>query len=91
MNKTDLINVVASEAGLNKKQAEAAVNATLAAISGALKGGDKVQLIGFGTFEVKSVAAREGRNPKTGEVIKIEASKKASFSASKALKDQLNG
>jgi nucleoid DNA-binding protein len=91
MNKTDLINVVASEAGLNKKQAEAAVNATLAAISGALKDGDKVQLIGFGTFEVKSVAAREGRNPKTGEVIKIEASKKASFSASKVLKDQLNG
>lgn len=91
MNKTDLINVVASEAGLNKKQAEAAVNATLAAIAGALKDGDKVQLIGFGTFEVKDVAAREGRNPKTGEVIKIEASKKPSFTASKVLKDQVNG
>ena len=91
MNKTDLINVVASEAGLNKKQAEAAVNATLAAIAGALKDGDKVQLIGFGTFEVKGVAAREGRNPKTGEVIKIEASKKPSFTASKVLKDQVNG
>ena len=91
MNKTDLINVVAAEAGLSKKQSEAAVNATIAAIANALKNGDKVQLIGFGTFEVKSVAAREGRNPKTGEVIKIEASKKASFSASKVLKDQLNG
>ena len=91
MNKTDLINVVASEAGLNKKQAVAAVNATLAAIAGALKDGDKVQLIGFGTFEVKDVAAREGRNPKTGEVIKIEASKKPSFTASKVLKDQVNG
>jgi DNA-binding protein HU-beta len=91
MNKTDLINVVASEAGLSKKQAESAVNATIAAIAGALKNGDKVQLIGFGTFEVKDVAAREGRNPKTGEVIKIEASKKPAFSASKALKDQING
>ena len=91
MNKTDLINVVAAEAGLNKKQAEAAVNATLSAVANALKDGDKVQLIGFGTFEVKSVAAREGRNPKTGEVIKIEASKKPSFTASKVLKDQVNG
>ena len=91
MNKTDLINVVAAEAGLSKKQAESAVNATIAAIAGALKNGDKVQLIGFGTFEVKSVAAREGRNPKTGEVIKIDASKKPAFSASKVLKDQVNG
>ena len=91
MNKTDLINVVASESGLNKKQAEAAVNATIDAIANALKAGDKVQLIGFGTFEVKSVAAREGRNPKTGELIKIEASKKPAFSASKVLKDQVNG
>ncbi len=91
MNKTDLINVVAAEAGLNKKQAEAAVNATLSAVANALKDGDKVQLIGFGTFEVKSVAAREGRNPKTGEVIKIEAAKKPAFSASKVLKDLVNG
>ena len=91
MNKTDLINVVASEANLSKKDAEASVNATLAAIANALKNGDKVQLIGFGTFEVKSVAAREGRNPKTGEVIKIDASKKPAFSASKVLKDQVNG
>ena len=90
MNKTDLINVVAAEANLTKKDAEAAVNATLAAIANALKDGDKVQLLGFGTFEVKAVAEREGRNPKTGEAIKIPASKKASFTASKLLKDQLN-
>ena len=91
MNKTDLINVVASEANLSKKDAEASVNATLAAIANALKNGDKVQLIGFGTFEVKDVAEREGRNPQTGESIKIPASKKPSFSASKALKDSVNG
>ena len=91
MNKTDLINVVASEANLTKKDAEAAVNATLAAIAGALKNGDKVQLIGFGTFEVKTAAEREGRNPKTGETIKIAAAKKPAFSASKVLKDQVNG
>lgn len=91
MNKTDLINVVAAEAGLSKKDSEAAVNATLAAIANALKEGDKVQLIGFGTFEVKDVAAREVRNPKTGEVIKIDACKKPAFSASKALKDLVNG
>jgi DNA-binding protein HU-beta len=90
MNKTDLINVVAAEANLSKKDAESAVNATLAAIANALKDGDKVQLIGFGTFEVKGVAEREGRNPKTGETIKIPACKKASFTASKLLKDQLN-
>ena len=91
MNKTDLVNVVVAETELTKKQAEAAVNATLDAIANALKNGDKVQLIGFGTFEVKDVAAREGRNPKTGEVIKIDACKKPSFSASKVLKDQVNG
>lgn len=90
MNKTDLINVVAAEANLTKKDAEAAVNATLAAIANALKDGDKVQLLGFGTFEVKAVAEREGRNPKTGETITIPASKKAAFTASKLLKDQLN-
>ena len=90
MNKTDLINVVAQEAELSKKAAEAAVNATIAAIANALKNGDKVQLIGFGTFEVKAVAEREGRNPKTGETIKIAAAKKPVFSASKVLKDQVN-
>ncbi len=90
MNKTDLINVVAAEAEISKKDAEAAVNATINAITNALKAGDKVQLIGFGTFEVKEVAAREGRNPKTGESITIAASKKPAFSASKVLKDQVN-
>lgn len=90
MTKTDLVNVVAEEAQLSKKQADAAVNAVVAAITDALKAGDKVQLIGFGTFEVKSVAEREGRNPKTGETIKIAASKKPAFSASKALKDEVN-
>ena len=90
MNKTDLINVVAAEAELSKKAAEAAVNATLDAIANALKAGDKVQLIGFGTFEVKTVAAREGRNPQTGEAIAIPESKKPAFSASKVLKDEVN-
>ena len=90
MNKTDLVNVVAAETELTKKDVEAVVNATLNAIANALKEGDKVQLIGFGNFEVKEVAAREGRNPKTGEAITIEASNKVSFSASKVLKDLIN-
>ena len=90
MNKTDLVNVVASETGLTKKDVDATVNATLNAITAALKEGDKVQLIGFGTFEVKATAEREGRNPKTGESIKIAASKKPAFSAAKALKDEVN-
>lgn len=90
MNKTELINVVAAESGVSKKDAEAVVAATLNAITEALKSGDKVQLIGFGNFEVKEVAAREGRNPKTGETIEIAACKKPSFSASKALKDAVN-
>ena len=91
MTKTELINVVAANAQLSKVKAEAAVNSALEAIAEALKNGDKVQLIGFGTFDVKDVAAREGRNPKTGEVIKIDAAKRASFSASKVLKDLING
>ena len=91
MNKTQLVDAVAAKAGIKKKEAEAAVNAMTDAIAEALKAGDKVQLIGFGTFEVKAVAEREGRNPKTGETIKIAASKKPVFSASKVLKDQVNG
>ena len=87
MNKTQLIDVVATKTGLKKKEAEAAVNATTEAIAEALKAGDKVQLIGFGTFEVKERAAREGRNPKTGETITIAASKHPAFAAGKALKD----
>lgn len=91
MNKTQLIEAVAAKADLKKKDAEAAVNALTEVIAEALKAGDKVQLVGFGTFEVKERAAREGRNPKTGETIKIDACKKPSFSASKVLKDQVNG
>ena len=90
MNKTDLVNVVAAETKVAKKDVDAVVAATLNAISSALKEGDKVQLIGFGTFEVKSVAEREGRNPKTGETIKIAAAKRPVFSASKVLKDDVN-
>ena len=90
MNKTELVNVVVAETGCSKKDADAVVNATFKAIADAMKAGDKVQLIGFGTFEAKAVAAREGRNPKTLEVIKIPACKKPAFSASKALKDAVN-
>jgi len=90
MNKTNLVDVVAAETGVAKKTVDAVVSATFDAITAALKGGDKVQLIGFGTFEVKASAEREGRNPKTGETIKIAASKKPAFSASKVLKDEIN-
>ena len=91
MNKTDLVNVVANATEMTKKDVDAVISATVKAITDALKAGDKVQLIGFGTFEVKATAEREGRNPKTGETIKIAAAKKPAFSASKALKDEING
>ena len=90
MNKTQLIEAVAAKADLKKKDAEAAVNAVTAAIAEALKAGDKVQLVGFGTFEVKAREAREGRNPRTGEKITIAASKHPAFTAGKALKDSVN-
>ena len=90
MNKTQLIDVVAKNANLKKKDAEAAVTAALDAITGALVAGDKVQIIGFGSFEVKARAAREGHNPATGAKITIPASKNVGFSASKALKDKVN-
>ena len=90
MNKTDLVNVVNAETKVAKKDVDSVVTATLKAISDALKQGDKVALIGFGTFEVKATAAREGRNPKTGEAITIAAAKKPVFSASKVLKDEVN-
>ena len=90
MNKTDLVNVVADQTQLSKKDVDAVVSATIGAITSALKNGDKVQLIGFGTFEVKESAERDGRNPATGEAIKIAASKKPAFSASKLLKDEVN-
>ena len=90
MNKTNIIEVVANETGLSKKDVDAVVSATFAAIASALKDGDKVAIAGFGSFEVKESAEREGRNPKTGETITIPAAKKPSFSASKALKDEVN-
>ena len=90
MNKTELIEIVAKEANLKKKDAEAAVSAVLYAIEKALIDGDKVQLIGFGTFEVKGRAAKSGRNPATGEAIQIAASKQIKFSAGKTLKDKVN-
>ena len=91
MTKADLVNVVSAETEISKKTVDAVVSGVLEAITNALKENDKVQLVGFGTFEVKNVAEREGRNPQTGETIKIAASKKPSFSASKALKDSVNG
>ncbi len=86
MNKTELINAVAAKAEISKKDAEKALTAVLGSIEDALKAGDKVQLIGFGTFEVKERAARTGHNPKTGEAIEIAAAKIPSFKAGAALK-----
>ena len=88
MNKTDLVNAVAA-AGFTKKDADKAVAAVFEAIEGALVKGDKVQLIGFGTFEVRERAAKEGRNPRTGETIKIAASKVPAFKAGAALKNAI--
>ena len=90
MNKSELIAAVAKQADLTKKDAEAAVNAVTDAITDALKAGDKVQLVGFGTFETRARAARTGKNPRTGEAIKIAASKVPAFKAGKALKDTVN-
>ncbi|CAN5684940.1 HU family DNA-binding protein [soil metagenome] len=90
MNKNDLVEAVASETSLSKADAGRAVDAVVAAITGALKRGDSVSLIGFGTFDVRARAARTGRNPRTGEEIKIAASKNPAFKAGKALKDAVN-
>ena len=87
MNKAELINVVSEAAEVSKKDAETVITATLDAITDALKEGEKVQLVGFGSFEVKKRAARVGRNPKTKEPIKIPASKVPAFKPGKALKD----
>lgn len=87
MNKTELVNAVAEKAELSKKDAEKAVAAVLSAVEEALVAGDKVQLIGFGTFEVKERAARVGHNPQTGEKIEIAAAKLPSFKAGAALKN----
>ena len=90
MNKTEFVAAVAEQAGLSRKDAEAAVKAFTDVVADALKNGDKIQLVGFGTFEVSERAAREGRNPKTGESMKIEACKTPKFKAGKALKDLVN-
>ena len=90
MNKTELVAAVAEQAGLSKKDAEAAVKAFTDVVAEALKAGDKIQLVGFGTFEVSERAAREGRNPRTGETMTIEASKTPKSKAGKALKDLVN-
>lgn len=90
MNKVDLVSAVAKQAELSKKDAGLAVEAVFDTISEALEKGDKVQLIGFGTFDVSERAAREGRNPRTGETMKIAASKAPRFKAGKALKDRVN-
>ncbi len=90
MNKTELIAAVAQSADLTKKDAEAAVAAITETITKALCEGDKVQLVGFGTFEVRTREARTGKNPRTGEAIEIAASKVPAFKAGKALKDVVN-
>ena len=86
MNKTELVAAVAEQAGLSKKDAEAAVKAFTDVVAEALKAGDKIQLVGFGTFVVSERAAREGRNPRTGETMTIAASKTPKFKAGTALK-----
>ncbi len=91
MNKTELIAEVAEKAGLSKKDAEAAVKAVIDSVTDALVDGDKVQLVGFGTFEVRERAARCGRDPRTGESMEIAASKAPAFKAGQALKDAVNG
>ena len=90
MNKSELIETIAKKAELSKKDAESALNAFTDVVGKALKKGDKVQLVGFGTFEVAKRAARKGRNPQTGKEIKIAASKAPKFKAGKALKDLVN-
>lgn len=87
MNKTDLINAVAEKSELSKKDATKAVDAVFDSVAEALQNGDKVQLIGFGNFEVRERSARKGRNPQTGDEIEIPASKVPAFKAGKALKE----
>ena len=90
MTKVELINAIADQAGLTKKDADAALKATVDAITAALKKGEKVQLVGFGTFEVRARGERTGRNPRTKETITIPASKAPAFKAGKALKDAVS-
>lgn len=90
MNKTELISEIAGKSGLSKKDAEKALTAVVDAVTEAVKKGDKVQLVGFGSFELKCRDARKGRNPKTKETIEIPASRVASFKVGKALKDAVS-
>jgi DNA-binding protein HU-beta len=90
MNKQELIKKVAEDAGLTQKQASAALESTLAAIKAAVAEGGKVQLIGFGTFESKKREARQGRNPRTGNAVEIDAAVLPVFKAGKAFKDEVN-
>ncbi|WP_318261013.1 MULTISPECIES: HU family DNA-binding protein [Bacteria] len=90
MNKTELVAAIAEKAGLSKKDAEAALKAFAEAVEQELVQGGKVQLVGFGTFEVSERPARQGRNPKTGEAMEIAAAKAPKFKAGKALKDAVN-
>ena len=89
MNKAELVAAMAEKAGLSKKDAEKALSAFVESVQDAVKAGDKVSLVGFGTFECRERAAREGRNPQTGAVVKIAASKVPAFKAGKAFKDLL--
>lgn len=90
MNKADLIKAIAAKTGLNQKTSEAALNAFIASVEESLKKGEKVVLVGFGTFEVRQRAARKGRNPQTKKEITIPASKAPVFKAGKGLKDMVN-
>lgn len=90
MNKVELVEAMAKKADISKKDAEAALKAFISTVQGELKKGEKVQLVGFGTFEVSKRAARKGRNPQTGAEMKIKASKTPKFKAGKAFKDALN-
>ncbi|MGI6129430.1 MAG: HU family DNA-binding protein [bacterium] len=90
MNKTDLISAVAEKTGLTKKDSEKAVGALFEVVTEALASGDKVQVVGFGTFEVRDRAARKGRNPQTGEPIDIAAAKLPAFKAGKALREAVD-
>ena len=90
MNKTELVAAMADKTELSKKDAEAALKAFIDVVTAEMKKGEKVQLVGFGTFEVSERSAREGRNPQTGKTMKIEACKAPKFKAGKALKDAVN-
>ena len=90
MNKNELVDTVANETGLPKREAAKAVDSVFTAITDALKDGDEVRLVGFGTFSVAARSASQGRNPRTGETINISASKQPKFRAGKGLKDALN-